>query len=710
MSRYLAVLLLLFLLSVSDGKSQTALEFDGADDYVQTTFTGISGTSPRTFMAWIYLSDFPSTNICIADYGMGAAGSRNTFAVNSNGYLAYFSGGTNANMSATVTTVPIGSWVHVVFVYNGTTGYFYQNGELVGTGVLTGVNTLTGGENFKIGQRVSGGSIPFKGKIDELSVWDAALTPQEIFDNTCIGDPSQYDNLVAYYNFNEGSGTTLTDLVEGNDGTLLNMDEEDWAVSDVCAPSYQAISFSTIPNHLRIDPPFIIQAYATSGLDVLFEIISGPATVEGNTITLTGEIGEVVVEATQPGNDTFDPAQPVQNSFLVLEAWQIEYPKVQLFEQFTSSSCNPCAYYNENIESLLANEDNQGKYSLIRYQMDWPSDGDPYFTEEGDTRRAYYSVNAIPMVRRNGFSDGSSNGFLVSQDSFDQGVSEKTYITLDALGYYENNNVTIDTKISANLYESSDMVAHIVVFENTTYDNATTNGETEFHNVMMKMLPDATGTSLDGISYQAPVFITESHDMSTTFVEEMDDLGVVVFVQNNVTKEVEQSIMLPIYHVENVHNVSVIVTDENNNALPDATVEISAYTKTTSEEGMAAFNLFDGSYSYKVTHPSCEIMEGTFEVDGEDLEINVSLLLTGISTPETLNIELFPNPAYDNIIINSPAVINDLKIYNQMGQLVKQVNANSKRLDLNVSDFEGGVYYVKVITADQMVTKKLMIK
>ena len=44
-------------------------------------------------------------------------------------------------------------------------------------------------------------------------------------------------NLVAYYNFNDGSGTTSTDLTSNsNDGTMANMDaSNDWVSNTLCA-------------------------------------------------------------------------------------------------------------------------------------------------------------------------------------------------------------------------------------------------------------------------------------------------------------------------------------------------------------------------------------------------------------------------------------------------------------------------------------------
>ena len=52
-----------------------------------------------------------------------------------------------------------------------------------------------------------------------------------------------------------------------------------------------------------------------------FTIVSGPATIFGTTLTVTGA-GLVTVTATQPGDSNFDPAPPVNRSFTVGKAHQ----------------------------------------------------------------------------------------------------------------------------------------------------------------------------------------------------------------------------------------------------------------------------------------------------------------------------------------------------------------------------------------------------
>lgn len=79
----------------------------------------------------------------------------------------------------------------------------------------------------------------------------------------------------------------------------------------------QAISLS-IPNKSTVDDPFTISGTATSGLPLTYSIVSGPATISGNTITLTGDGGEVVVQANQAGDSDYYPSSRNQ-SFEVID-------------------------------------------------------------------------------------------------------------------------------------------------------------------------------------------------------------------------------------------------------------------------------------------------------------------------------------------------------------------------------------------------------
>ncbi|MGV6829184.1 MAG: T9SS type A sorting domain-containing protein [Flavobacteriales bacterium] len=208
---------------------------------------------------------------------------------------------------------------------------------------------------------------------------------------------------------------------------------------------------------------------------------------------------------------------------------------VPLFEEFTSSTCGPCASFNSTSMGpfMAAHPDD---IAVIKYQMSWPGAGDPYYTEEGGVRRAFYGVNAIPDLFGGGYNVATNTGALNS--SFNTQSSKHAFFEMN-IAFSTNGNVVnmiaeIDPFITASLN------VQIAIIEKETTQNTGGNGETYFEHVMMKMLPDASGTNVDFVAGTTTT-ISESFDMSSTNVEEMDDLALVVFIQDVNTREVLQS-------------------------------------------------------------------------------------------------------------------------------------------------------------------------
>ena len=74
-------------------------------------------------------------------------------------------------------------------------------------------------------------------------------------------------------------------------------------------------SFTSIPTKTYGSAPFTVPTpAATSGLTVALSVVSGPATILGNTVTLTG-VGTVVLAANQVGNGSYSAASQVTTSF-----------------------------------------------------------------------------------------------------------------------------------------------------------------------------------------------------------------------------------------------------------------------------------------------------------------------------------------------------------------------------------------------------------
>lgn len=81
----------------------------------------------------------------------------------------------------------------------------------------------------------------------------------------------------------------------------------------------QTINFAPIGNRTFGDAPFALNATASSGLPVGFQIIAGNAVLNGNILTITG-VGQVTVRASQSGNGNYNAAPNVDQTFTIAKA------------------------------------------------------------------------------------------------------------------------------------------------------------------------------------------------------------------------------------------------------------------------------------------------------------------------------------------------------------------------------------------------------
>ncbi len=83
----------------------------------------------------------------------------------------------------------------------------------------------------------------------------------------------------------------------------------------------QFINFGALAGKTFGDANFSVSATASSGLPVSFSIVSGPATISGSTVHITGA-GSVTVRASQAGDGNYNAAPDVDQSFEVAKAAQ----------------------------------------------------------------------------------------------------------------------------------------------------------------------------------------------------------------------------------------------------------------------------------------------------------------------------------------------------------------------------------------------------
>ena len=207
--------------------------------------------------------------------------------------------------------------------------------------------------------------------------------------------------------------------------------------------------------------------------------------------------------------------------------------RIPMIEHFSSSTCGPCVSVNTAMNTFCNN--NPGRYTYTKYQMNWPGNGDPYYTAEGGVRRVYYGISAVPNVIIDGVNLGST---AVNANTFNQHADEPGYFDVRGSFTVEGNDIHIIADVMP--YVDVEARVYVSVNEKVTHNNVGGNGETSFHHVFMKMMPNGEGSSItfSGAELQRLEF---TQNMGSTHVEEMSDLEVSIWVQNNGSKYVYNS-------------------------------------------------------------------------------------------------------------------------------------------------------------------------
>ncbi len=164
----------------------------------------------------------------------------------------------------------------------------------------------------------------------------------EVFNTATGTDTSNF--AVYYFSGATGGFTTPTWRDAGGD-------------TYAAFPVTPRIAFPAIANQPLGAPPMTLSATVTDGLAPVFSV-TGPATLSGTTLTVTGA-GTVTVVASQPGDATHGPAQSVSRSFLVAApmafgAWEAQPGFYTTAQQSNSAVSGPTATpQNDGVPNLL---------------------------------------------------------------------------------------------------------------------------------------------------------------------------------------------------------------------------------------------------------------------------------------------------------------------------------------------------------------------
>ena len=175
--------------------------------------------------------------------------------------------------------------------------------------------------------------------------------------------------------------------------------------------------------------------------------------------------------------------------------------KIVMLENWTSSTCPPCATNNPQLKAWIAL--NWNALTCVSYHVGWPSPGnDPmylYNPTQSYDRRYYYGINSVPSAYMQGIhyyvgSPFNFNNMQVLYNTYTSGTSDLGVTVADTrVGDSIRANVTVtifNNLPTGNYYLRVMAIERWIVYTSPPG----TNGETVFGNVFRRSFPTSQGT------------------------------------------------------------------------------------------------------------------------------------------------------------------------------------------------------------------------
>jgi len=141
-----------------------------------------------------------------------------------------------------------------------------------------------------------------------------------------------------------------------------------------------------------------------------------------------------------------------------------------------------------------------------------------------------------------------------------------------------------------------------------------------------------------------------------------------------------------------------------NDALAGASITLYGRELTTDVEGLATFkNLVVGTYDYTVAKTGYKEETGNITIADGDAFLKVDLLnISGLGETSVKSVKLYPNPTSGNLSVilpENPGNEVNIRITDLKGTVLfeNKIAGSSNQIKLDLSAFDSGLYFVKLI-------------
>jgi hypothetical protein len=171
------------------GSANSAYSFNGTSDFISVPDNNsLDFTNTLSFSIWVKIPDYSHPTVgdlertALGKQRSNNGGGFNFIPVGNYNDAKYSFGLQNLSTSAgasSTDSIPLSSWTHIIGVYDGVSVKLYKNGLLKcsANATLSLINSI---QPLFIGKELNTSGRFFKGEIDDVALWNRALTQQEI--------------------------------------------------------------------------------------------------------------------------------------------------------------------------------------------------------------------------------------------------------------------------------------------------------------------------------------------------------------------------------------------------------------------------------------------------------------------------------------------------------------------------------------------------
>jgi len=392
-------------------------------------------------------------------------------------------------------------------------------------------------------------------EVDTLSSWALGIPAKSIINTTATGDHAWVTDLTGFFKPNEISYVyspcfTLTDITR----PMIRMDI--WSAT--LAPE----SGANLQYSLDGDDWLTLGEAKSDGVNWYnngSNIISRPSGTQAlNQDGWTGmdTVGwknarHVFDDAIGTNNNirfriSFAGTTNVTDGFAFDNVWVGDRTRLILAEHFTNNSSPNTIVENNTLNNLIASNllNNEPKDIVeLQYHTAFPGPDQMNARNIPDAgaRALYYGVTQVPYSSLDGsYYNGNTLG--ITQQMIDTRALYDPEFDITLAPNLTSGNVSGSVTIENKIPVSNPVTVYISLLERFVNNIQGANGEFNYQWVHAKFLPDAAGTSFAANwPAQSTQTINFNWDFTSANVYNPDKLAMIVFVQDNVTKEIYQT-------------------------------------------------------------------------------------------------------------------------------------------------------------------------